>query len=97
MSMNGSHVPDLGAMRERQRAKAQVPPYEPGTPDFATQVLTQMVNGKPSFTDAIDGAVSLWTNDGWKVESITSCVLQAVDPQTHAAVFQVAAKVSRAA
>ena len=51
-----SGLPDVGAIRQRQREKEQVPPYTVGTPEFAMQVAVQSATGLLSFRDALEMA-----------------------------------------
>jgi hypothetical protein len=91
--LNGIGVPDLGAIRQRQREKEQVPRYAVGTPEFACPVGVQVVNGVISFRDALDKAAVLLDADGFTIEEIKQCAFAGVD-QNGAAVFQVVVRVS---
>jgi hypothetical protein len=50
-----------------------------------------MVNGEPSFTEAIDKVAILLHADGWSIVEVKQCAVIAVDPAQGAAGFQVIA------
>jgi hypothetical protein len=83
-----SQVPDLGAIRQRQRAKEQVPPYTVGNPEFALQVGVQPANGQISFRDALDRAAIILGADGWSITEVKQCVFAGGD-QAGNTIFQV--------
>ena len=88
--MNGvGPVPDLGAIRARQQAKASTPPYDPGTPELALQVGAPLVNGQPSFTEAIDNVAGILAGDGWAIVEVKQCAVIGIDQAVVAAAFQV--------
>lgn len=93
--LNGmGQVPDLGAIRQRQREKEQVPSYTVGTPEFALQVGVQIINGSLSFRDALDRAAVILDADGFTIEEVKQCAYAGQDQQGTTAVFQVIARVS---
>src|SRR5215211_6397197 len=78
--LNGvGQVPDLGAIRQRQREKEQVSPYEVGNPEFALQVAVQPPNGQLSFREAVDRAATILGADGWKINEVKQCVFAGGD------------------
>jgi hypothetical protein len=88
--MNGvgpGTVPDLGAMRAQQHARAAAPAYDPGTPEFAMQIGGPRVNGQVSFTAAMDAAAGLLATDGWEIVEVKQCA-HAGDDQAGNAIFQ---------
>jgi hypothetical protein len=87
--LNGvGQVPDLGAIRQRQREKEQVPPYTVGNPEFALQVAVQAPNGQLSFRDALDRAALILGADGWVITEVKQCAFAGGD-QGGNAIFQV--------
>jgi hypothetical protein len=84
--MNG--VPDLGAIRQRQREKEQVPPYTVGNPEFTVPVAVQSPTGQLSYRDAIDKAASILGADGWSITEVKQCAFVGGD-QGGNVVFQV--------
>ncbi len=87
--LNGAgQVPDLGAIRQRQREKEQVAPYTVGNPEFAMQVAVQSANGQLSFRDAIDRAATILGADGWEITEVKQCAFVGGD-QGGNAIFQV--------
>ena len=82
-------VVDLGAIKQRQQEKAQVPSYSVGSPEFALQVGV----GALSFRDALDRAAVVLDQDGFTIEEVKHCAFAGQD-QTGAAVFQVVVRVS---
>jgi hypothetical protein len=88
--MNGvGPAVDLGAIKQRQQEKANVPRYSVGSPEFALQVGV----GALSFRDALDRAAVLLDADGFTIEEVKQCAFAGQD-QTGAAVFQVIVRVS---
>lgn len=85
---NGIGIPDLGAIRQRQREKEQVPPYTVGNPEFALQVAVQSANGQISFRDAIDRAALILGNDGFSITEVKQCAFVGGD-QAGNTIFQV--------
>jgi hypothetical protein len=72
--MNGvGPVPDLGAIRAQQQARAAAPAYDPGTPEFTLQIGGPRVNGHVSFTAAMDAAAGLLAADGWEIVEVKQC------------------------
>ena len=94
--LNGmGQVPDLGAIRQRQREKEKVPPYSVGTPDFTLQVGVGVGEGGAiSFRDALDKAAILLDGDGFTIEEVKQCAFAGIDPQSGTAVFRVVVRAS---
>jgi hypothetical protein len=87
--LNGvGQVPDLGAIRQRQREKEQVPAYRVGNPEFAMQVAVQSANGQLSFRDALDRAALILGGDGFAITEVKQCAFVGGD-QGGNAIFQV--------
>jgi hypothetical protein len=86
-------VVDLGEIQRRQQEKAKVPSYSVGSPEFALPVGVEVVNGVPSFRDALDKAATLLDVDGFTIEEVKHCAFAGQD-QNGAAVFQVVVRVS---
>jgi hypothetical protein len=86
-------VPDLGAIRQRQREKEQVPTYAVGNPEFALQVAVQSANGRLSFRDALDRAALILGADRFAISEVKQCAFVGRD-QGGNAVFQVVVAVS---
>ena len=87
--LNGvGQVPDLGAIRQRQREKEQVPAYRVGNPEFAMQVAVQSANGQLSFRDALDRAALILDTDGFTINEVKQCAFVGGD-QGGNAIFQV--------
>jgi hypothetical protein len=92
--MNGvGPVVDLGAIKQRQKEKEQVPSYTLGTPEFTLPVGVQVINGTLSFRDALDRAALMLDADGFTIEEVRQCAFAGQD-QNGAAVFQVLVRVS---
>jgi hypothetical protein len=88
-------VPDLGAIRQRQREKEQVPPYTVGNPEFAVQVAVQSPNGQLSLRDALDRAALILGIDGFSITEVKQCAFVGGD-QGGNAIFQVIVTASEA-
>jgi len=87
--LNGvGQVSDLGATRQGQREKEQVPPYTVGNPEFARQVAVQSPNGQLSFRDAIDRSAVILGADGWSITEVKQCAFVGGD-QAGNMIFQV--------
>jgi hypothetical protein len=82
-------VPDLGAVRARQQAKVAMPAYDAGTPELALQIGGPLVNGSPSFTDAIDNIALVLHSDGWELIEVKQCAVVGIDGPNGMAAFQV--------
>lgn len=92
--LNGiGQVPDLGAIRDRQREKEKAPHYSVGSPEFALQVGVQSTSGQLSLRDALNRAAVMLDQDGFTIEQVKQCAFMGQD-QSGAAVFQVIVRVS---
>jgi hypothetical protein len=88
-------VPDLGAIRQREREKERVPPNSVGTPDFTLQVGVPVGDGgNISLGDALDKAAVLLDADGFTIEEVKQCAFAGIEPQSGTAIFQVVVRAS---
>jgi hypothetical protein len=99
MSMNGNGpigtILDLGAHNRRLEEKASTPDYDPGTPQLAFSVVAPLVDGLPSFTEAMDEAARQLGKDGWSIVDVGQCAVAGVNESQGVAGFQVVVTAKR--
>jgi hypothetical protein len=56
--------------------------------DYRLQVGARLVNGQPSFTEAIDNVAGILTGAGWSIVEVKQSAVIGIDQAAVAAAFQ---------
>jgi hypothetical protein len=93
-NMNGTGIPDLGAIKQRQREKEQTPPYTIGNPEFAVPVGVDPTGEDLSYRAALDQAATVLGKDGFTITEAKNCQFMGAEAQQGKLIFQIVVSVT---